>query len=72
MNVRVTSAKKISATVRKSLQASLAKAQNSQIVLEEFVDPKIIGGLKVQIGSKLIDGSTVTRLNAMKNAMRAS
>ena len=35
-----------------------------------LVDPEILGGLVVRIGSKQIDSSIRTRLNTLANAMK--
>ena len=34
------------------------------------VDPSIIGGLIVKVGSRMVDSSLRTKLNAMKHAMK--
>jgi F-type H+-transporting ATPase subunit delta len=34
------------------------------------VDPSIIGGLIVKLGSRMIDGSLKTKLNAIRLAMK--
>lgn len=50
------------------LEALQAKSGQS-IALSEKVDPSIIGGLIVKMGSRMIDASLKTRLNGMKRAM---
>jgi F-type H+-transporting ATPase subunit delta len=34
------------------------------------IDPSILGGLKVKIGSRMIDASLKTKLNSIRNAMK--
>ena len=34
------------------------------------VDPSIIGGLVVKLGSRMVDSSLRTKLNALKHAMK--
>ena len=34
------------------------------------VDPSIIGGLVVKLGSRMVDGSLKTKLNAIRTAMK--
>jgi F-type H+-transporting ATPase subunit delta len=34
------------------------------------VDPTIIGGLVVKLGSRMVDSSLRTKLNSIKNAMK--
>jgi len=38
--------------------------------LDTRIDPTILGGLVVQVGSKMIDSSLRTKLNAIRTAMR--
>ena len=40
-----------------------------KIVLTERVDPSIIGGLVARVGDKIIDGSTRSRLLALRESM---
>jgi F-type H+-transporting ATPase subunit delta len=66
----VTSAEPLSETqsgaLSEALQASLGKA----VALRAKVDPGLIGGLIVRVGSRMIDTSLRTKLNALKIAMR--
>ena len=39
--------------------------------LKTSVDPEILGGLVVRIGSQMIDSSIRTRLNSIAQAMKA-
>ena len=38
--------------------------------LDVKVDPSIIGGLIVKLGSRMVDTSLKTKLNAIKHAMK--
>ncbi len=38
--------------------------------LAVVVDPALLGGLKVKLGSKLIDASLKTKLNSIRTAMK--
>ena len=40
------------------------------VALEAKVDPALIGGLIVKVGSRMIDGSLRTKLNSLKLAMK--
>ena len=46
------------------------KALGKEVMLEERVDPALLGGLIVKVGSRMIDSSLRTRLNALKVAMK--
>ena len=45
-------------------------AQHGAHALEVLVDPTIIGGLVVKLGSRMVDSSLRTKLNAIKHAMK--
>jgi F-type H+-transporting ATPase subunit delta len=40
------------------------------ITIKETVDESIIGGLIVKVGSKMIDTSIASKLNALQNTMK--
>jgi F-type H+-transporting ATPase subunit delta len=40
-----------------------------EVVLTTKVDESILGGLVIQIGDKLLDGSTKARLEALRNTL---
>lgn len=62
------------APLTKSQLSDLAKTLKGQIgktvTLTEHVDPSLIGGLVVKVGSRMIDSSLKTKLTAMKIAMK--
>jgi len=47
----------------------LSEMMGKEIVLTAKVDPSIIGGLIVRVGDKLIDGSTKSRLRALRQSL---
>lgn len=42
---------------------------NNEVVLTTMVDESIIGGLVIQIGDRLLDGSTKARLDGLRNRL---
>ena len=52
--------------LKKSLKASLGK----DVSIDARVDPAILGGLIVKVGSRMIDSSIRTKLNFMKNRLK--
>lgn len=65
----VTVASPLSEKNRKAVLEALQAQAGKSIALTERVDPSIIGGLVVKMGSRMIDASLKTKLNAMKIAM---
>jgi len=51
------------------IRAALSKAEGREVVLTELVDPSVIGGVRVVIGDRVIDGSVATRLNDLRLAL---
>lgn len=52
------------------LEALKGVTGGKSIALTTKVDPSIVGGLIVKIGSKMVDASLRTKLNSIKNAMK--
>jgi F-type H+-transporting ATPase subunit delta len=69
----VTTAIALSAKQRETIQKELAsKLKVKSLELEEIVDPEIIGGLKVRIGSQELDSSFQTKLNQIRTHLIAN
>jgi len=66
----VTSAAPLSSAQLKSLADTLKQKIGKTVTLTEHVDPSLIGGLQVKVGSQMIDSSLKTKLTAMKIAMK--
>ncbi|WP_106639706.1 F0F1 ATP synthase subunit delta [Allosphingosinicella vermicomposti] len=54
------------AELKKNLRARMGR----DIAVDLNVDPSILGGLVVKIGSQMIDGSIKTKLNTLAHAMK--
>jgi F-type H+-transporting ATPase subunit delta len=54
------------AEVRDALKSVTGK----DVTIDVTVDPSIIGGLKVKLGSRMVDASLRTKLNSIKFAMK--
>src|SRR5690606_2399838 len=70
VSAEVTSAEPLAeahvASLKEALKASLGK----DVTLVRKVDPALIGGLIVRVGSRMIDSSLRTKLNTLKIAMK--
>ena len=52
------------------IKAALNAVTGKDVQVDVRVDPAIIGGLVVKLGSRMVDSSLRTRLNAIKHAMK--
>ncbi|MDJ0931107.1 F0F1 ATP synthase subunit delta [Breoghania sp.] len=66
----VVSAAELSDANVDALKAVLKKAVGKNVKINATVDPSLIGGLIVKVGSRMIDTSLRTRLNSLKIAMK--
>jgi F-type H+-transporting ATPase subunit delta len=66
----VTSAAPLSKDQAKRLAQVLKDRTGKKVRLNSAVDPALIGGLVVKVGSKMIDTSIRSRLAALQNAMK--
>ena len=66
----VTSAEKLTESQLTALREALAEKAGGSVNLQTHVDPSLIGGLVVQLGSQMIDTSVKTRLQSLKTAMK--
>lgn len=68
----VVTAVTLDVTRKRRLEEALAAlVDRKQVVLTERLDPEIVGGVIARVGDKLIDGSTRTRLRALKDELAA-
>ena len=68
----MTSAHPLTDTQRAQIAARLTEAGYSGIRLTEHVDPSILGGLIVRIGSRLYDNSIKSKLQRLQYAMKGA
>jgi len=66
----IVSAVPLSAAQTKTIQSALSTALGKAPEVTARVDPSILGGLKVKVGSKLFDASLKTKLDQMKFALK--
>ena len=70
VTAEVTSAHPLDDKQIDALKAQLKKRVGSDVSVSTAVDPSILGGLVVKIGSQMIDNSIQTRLNTLSQAMK--
>lgn len=71
VSAKVTSAHPLSNEQLATLKDKLTARQGRTVMLSAEVDPDLLGGLVVTIGSQRIDASIRTRLNSLAQAMKA-
>ena len=69
VRVRATTAVPLSDASRSQLTERLAKLTGRKVMLAENVDPKILGGVIVHVGGKIIDGSVKSALAELRESL---
>ena len=70
VTAQVTVAEKLSDAHLAALKDTLKHVTKQDVQLDVQVEPAIIGGLVVKLGSRMVDSSLRTKLNAIKHAMK--
>lgn len=66
----VTSAEPLSDAHIAALKAALKESIGKDVSVDARIDPSLLGGLIVRVGSRMVDSSLRTKLNALKLAMK--
>jgi len=70
VSAQVTTATPLSAAQAKGVAAALRQSLGKDPEIETRVDPSILGGIKVQVGSRLFDASLRSKLDSLKFALK--
>ncbi len=70
VTAQVTVAEALSGAQESALVAALKEVLGKEPKIAVKVDPAILGGLIVKVGSKMVDSSLKTKLNSIKTAMK--
>ncbi|ODS00540.1 ATP synthase F0F1 subunit delta [Methyloceanibacter methanicus] len=70
MSATVASAPPLNDTQITALKQALKAALGKDVMLDQRVDPSLLGGLTVKVGSRMIDTSLQTKLTRLKHAMK--
>ena len=68
----VVSARPLTKAQLKALSANLSARAGRDVTLETSVDPDLLGGVRIRMGSQLIDASVATKLNSLAMQMASS
>lgn len=66
----VTSAQPLTAQQAEAVTAALRQAVGSKVSVETRVDPALLGGMVVRVGSRMVDSSLKTKLQKLELAMK--
>jgi F-type H+-transporting ATPase subunit delta len=69
LKAKLISSKELSIEERKKIQIELSKDFSSNLNIDYTYDPKLIGGLIIQIGSVMVDTSIKTKLKKIERSM---
>ncbi|HLY54137.1 MAG TPA: F0F1 ATP synthase subunit delta [Stellaceae bacterium] len=72
VTAEVTAAQSLSAGQVEAVTDKLRRAVGSKVAVEVRVDPAILGGLVVKVGSRMVDGSLRSKLQRLQLAMRGN
>lgn len=72
VTAEVTSATALSDTQQSALQQALKEAIGSTVSVSHEVDPGLLGGLVVRVGSRMVDSSLRTKLHRLQLAMKGA
>jgi F-type H+-transporting ATPase subunit delta len=70
VTAHVTVAERLADKHLEALKDALKAVTGKDVTLDVAVDPAIIGGLVVKVGSRMVDTSLKTKLNSIKHAMK--
>ncbi len=65
----VTAAKPLSAAQQQRLAAGLTSSYGRPVRINLVLDPSVVGGLHVQVGDEVIDGTVSTRLASLRRSL---
>ena len=70
VSAEVTTAMALTAAQARGVAAALRQALGKDPEIETRIDPAILGGIKVQVGSRLFDASLKSKLDSLKFALK--
>ena len=72
VHATVTTAIELSAEDRDRVAAELAKRLGKQVKVSVVVDPRVIGGMRLQYGDHVVDATVANRLDQLRRRLAAS
>ena len=72
VTARITTARELTDNQRHKLEEALRQGAGGKVNIEAIVDPGLIGGMIVRVGSRMIDNSLRSKLNRLHHAMKGT
>lgn len=68
----VTTAVELSSADRERVSAELSRRLGQEVRMDVVVDPRILGGMKLQYGDRLVDATVSTKLQQLRRRLAAT
>ena len=68
--VAIITARELHSSIVQLLEKALEKITGKKMMIESEVDPKILGGIQIKMGNRMIDGSIRAKLNTLETQLR--
>ncbi len=68
----VTTARKLDTDLAEALRVALEQLTKRTVVLQERVDPEVLGGIRVNLGDSVLDGTVRRGLQDMRRSLAAT
>jgi F-type H+-transporting ATPase subunit delta len=72
VRARVVTARKLDDELLSTLRSALEQRTQRSVDLTETVDPEVIGGLRVNVGDRVLDGTLRRSLQDMRRSLAAT
>ena len=72
VNAQVTAAQPLTEAQLAALNEQLRRSIGSRVSVDVQVDPRLIGGMIVKVGSRMVDGSVRSKLQRLQLAMKST
>lgn len=70
LEVNVTSAFPLTASLKRDIRSFVAKQSKSkEVIFVETIDPRVLGGLRIETGEQQLDATVQAKLNRLKRAI---
>lgn len=69
VEVEVTTARELSEQEYLAVSAKMKKMLNKEVALNKHINPKILGGIMLQVGDKMLDGSVTRQIKKLEKAL---